>query len=63
MPIQEGEIGLKTGRIKEIKGDVVVVNVQGTLVNIKMGLRGKRALKKNQRVSVGIFDGESRIIG
>jgi hypothetical protein len=62
MPIRKGEIGLQTGRIKAINGNVVTVNVKGNLINIKIHDKNN-ILRKNQRVSVGIFDGESRIIG
>jgi len=62
MPIGENEIGLQTGRIKAINGNVVTVNVKGTLINIKLHDKN-HILRKNQRVSIGVFDGESRIIG
>jgi len=62
MPIMENEIGLKTGRVKAINGNIVTVNIQGVLTNIKIS-GSNTILRKNQRVSVGNFDGESRIIG
>lgn len=62
MPIREGEIGLKTGRVKDINGNIVTVNVSGVLMKIKLHKRYNN-LRKNQKVSIGTFDGESRIIG
>lgn len=62
MPIAENEVGLQTGRVKAINGKVATINVQGVLINIQLP-RSRTLLKVNQRVTLGNFDGESRLIG
>jgi hypothetical protein len=56
------KIHLKTGRIKNINGNIAAINIQGTIINVNLPQKNT-VLKKNQKVSVGVFDGQSRIIG
>ena len=59
---EDSNVNWFTGRVKSINGTIATVSIRGTLVNVTVPSIDC-VLRKNQRVTVGNFNGDYRIIG